>query len=512
MRYIFKYIKKSIFSQVQPESKNIENPIVAEPVISRGFILGSGRTTPEVKKAFKALSALVIPALASKKDYFSALKSISSSQPFETKTINRKKITCFVFNEVCYEIPMSAGEFKSSLIDEANIFDKSWGEGNTFTQKNITDFDKFLSDFKIVSVSDYDNFQKNKIYVNVANKLYYLFPRIQTGEIAGLKEILKSKLSLKSTVQKYSGEALTKEVLNNYLSENDFNRYYNLIDSTDHRFAAIENFYVTEQGQEVLDKYSKINFTDLKEIIEKNYFFDDPLKEHLVYIYLINSEPYYNPIRSIQKEQIRRSETLRKITDIYGEGDPVEHVKKFRNSLDNLLQDLAFISESKKSSYNDFYHLLSAIFSIKFFYFRDRNVQKSDKIDINNIKAHTFDTDILSLKPDFLLMPLKQYQSFLPIILIEFDGEQHFLPKFGRNFVRIKIYDAIKNNFFENTPGYGIIRIPFTLVKDSPTKDYRPAIMEYIKPKMDSFLNSKISEIRKVANKVFNFKKFNFKI
>lgn len=509
MRYKFNFSSfkfKKIFAQkteeVLPQDANIEQPV------NRGFILGSGKSTPEVKRAFKAISALVIPLVTPRNNFFNAIKSISSNAPFETKTINRKKITCFVFDGVCYEIPQNISEFKSSLIQEANIFNNSWGEGTTFTPSDVKNFDKFLADNKIVSGLDYDNYCKQKVYVNIGSKLYYLFPRVSSGQEQALKEILKSKLSLKTKEQRYGGEILTKEVLNQYLTDNDYQKYYNIIDSTDHTFARIEDFAISDKGQEVLDLYSNINFSGLKDIITKNYFFDDPAKELAVYTYYMFSNPYYNVMKSIQKESIRTNEFYKRVAALHTDMPYEEAFKKVRSSVDELLQDLAFVNDSKKGNFKKYFYLLDAISVIKFFYLRDRNSTISDKIDINKMKESSFDANLLEKKADFLLMPKREFHKSLPIILVEFDGEQHYKPKFGRNFVRIKMYDAIKNNFFMNTPGYGIIRVPFTLVKDSPTKDYRPDIMNFIKPELDQIINKYLPEMQKVAKKIFNLFKF----
>ena len=508
MRYSINILHKvkKIFAQ-ETENLQIEEPAV-ETQINNGFILGSGRSTTEIKRAFKALSALVIPQVTPRNTFYNVIKSISSNPPFETKIVNRKKITCFVFNGVCYEIPQSSGSFKIDLIQETNIFNNSWGEGYPFNANDVKNFDKFLSDNKIVSGLDYDNFCKQKVYVNIGSKLYYLFPRVASVNETALKEILRSKLSVKTKEQRYGGEILTKQVLTTYLQDNDYVQYYNIIDSTDHTFARIEDFVVSEKGQEVLDLYSNINFTDLKEIITKHYFFDDPIKEHLVYSYCMFTNPYYNSLKSIQKESLRKDEFYDKVAELYTGLDKAEAFKKIRVSVDNLIQDLTFVSERKRGNFKKYYHLLDAIAVIKFFYFRDRNSTISDKIDLSKMKESSFDSNLLEKKADFLLMPKREYHQTLPVILVEFDGEQHFKPKFGRNFVRIKMYDAIKNNFFMNTPGYGIIRVPFTLVKDSPTKDYRPDIMNFIKPELDKMIKEHLSAIQKAAKKVFNSMKF----
>lgn len=500
--------KRKIFSQVDEQSETSEIIPAAQDVqISKAFLVGSGRSNTETKRAFKAMSLLVLPYWSPKKDYFTVLKSLLGTPPFETKIVDRKKVICFIFNDICYEIPQNKGDFKISLVEESGIFNQSWGEGNSFTEKDIRNFDKFMFENKIVSIADYDNFLKQKIFVTVDSKLYFLYPRIAIGENTTLKEILKSKLSLKSTTQIYSGEIVTKQVLEQYLNENDFNEYYNIIDSTDHTFARIENFVVSEKGQEVLDQYSKINFTELKSIISKNYFFNDRNLELLVYIQWMSNTPYYNPIRSIQKEPTRRTEVMRNISKLY-ETYPEKAINSFREGLNNLVQDLVFISELKKGDLEKFYYLVDAMLSIKFFFYRDYDRQISDKINLESMKESTFDTSLLDKKADFLLMPTRTYYQTLPVILVEFDGEQHFKPKFGRNFVRIKFYDAIKNNFFNNTPGFGIIRVPYTLVKDSPTKDYKPDVMRYIKPELDKLIKTKLSELQKAAKSFFNFNKF----
>lgn len=500
--------KRKIFSQAveQPEALEII-PAAQDVQISKAFLVGSGRSNTETKRAFKAISLLVLPYWSPKRDYHTVLKSLLGTPPFETKIVDRKKVTCFIFNNICYEIPQNKSDFKISLIEESGIFNQSWGEGNSFTEKDIRNFDKFLSENKIVSVADYDNFLKQRIFVTIENKLYFLYPRIAVGGSLPLKEILKSKLSLKSTTQIYGGEIVTKQVLEQYLSENDFTEYYNIIDSTDHTFARIENFVVSEKGQEVLDQYSRINFAELKSIISKNYFFNDHNLELLVYISWMSNTPYYNPIKSIQKEPVRRTQVVRNISELY-ETYPDKAINSFREGLNKLVQDLVFISEMKKGDLEKYYYLLDAMMSIKFFYYRDIDRQISDKINLESMKETTFDTSLMDKKADFLLMPTRKFHQILPVILVEFDGEQHFKPKFGRNFVRIKFYDAIKNNFFSNTPGFGIIRVPFTLVKDSPTKDYKPDVMAYIKPELDKLIKTKLSELQVAARSVFNFKKF----
>ena len=517
MQYKINILKKlkHIFSQTIEENdlSLTATSETSELNISKAFFSGSGKSSAETKRAFKAMSSLVLPYLSPRKDFHSAIKMVMNTPPFESKTVNRKKIICFVFQNTCYEIPQNSGELKLNLIEESGIFNYSWGEGNPFNTKDVQNFEKFMSDNSIVSVADYDNFLKQKVYINVNGKLYFLFPRLSSNNNPGLKEILKSKLSLKATTQLYGGEILTKQVLEQYLTENDFSKYYNIIDSTDHTFARIENFVISDKGQEVLDQYSKINFSELREIIEKNYFFDDPLLEFAVYVNWIGTTPYYNPIRSLQKEPVRRTLALKRISELYekDETESKKAVNEFREGLNKIVQDLVFISELKRGDLEKYYYLVDALMAIKFFHYRDRNRQISDKINLNSMKADTFETSLLDKKADFLLMPVREYHKILPIILVEFDGEQHFKPKLGRNFVRIKFYDAIKNNFFNNTPGFSIIRIPYTLVKDSPTKDYKPAIMEYIKPDLDKIIKNNLMLLERAAIKIFNFKKTSYK-
>lgn len=56
-------------------------------------------------------------------------------------------------------------------------------------------------------------------------------------------------------------------------------------------------------------------------------------------------------------------------------------------------------------------------------------------------------------------------------LLIEYDGEQHFKPKFGKKeFERVKINDAIKNDYCKNN-NIELLRIPYKRGNDKNTKE-----------------------------------------
>ena len=55
-------------------------------------------------------------------------------------------------------------------------------------------------------------------------------------------------------------------------------------------------------------------------------------------------------------------------------------------------------------------------------------------------------------------------------LLIEYDGEQHFKPKFGKKeFERVKINDAIKNSYCKNN-NIDLLRIPYKRGSNKNTK------------------------------------------
>ena len=175
-----------------------------------------------------------------------------------------------------------------------------------------------------------------------------------------------------------------------------------------------------------------------------------------------------------------------------------EKGKMFGEKMRILLQKLARLTEVNNVDLKKFIYLFEAIFAIKYYYLKDKDKNISDKIRIEDINAKSFSADLLEKKPDFLLIPKPKYAKTYPTILVEFDGQQHYQPKGRMNFVRQKMYDAIKNNFFNTAPNHAIIRIPYNIIGESPTIDYSQRIYEYILPKIQQLIES--PSLQKVAS------------
>lgn len=154
----------------------------------------------------------------------------------------------------------------------------------------------------------------------------------------------------------------------------------------------------------------------------------------------------------------------------------VSEIREYVESFGYKLIDYKYINGHKLTIKCDVEHHKPYKVSYSNFYNGHRcptcNVSKGEKRieeflkshNLNYYKEYTFD-DLVGknnrkLKFDFAVLQNND------VILIEYDGEQHFKPKFGENeFERTKRNDKIKNDYCKNK-NLMLIRIPYTQFDD----------------------------------------------
>ena len=524
---------------------------------SRAFVEGSGPIDSNAESAFRSLMELIFPYLGPQNTFFSVLSKIKTQSPFIDCSDETRQITCFPYNGINYEIPKTADKFRKSLIQSLGLINESWSSNSTPTAQDVNNFKEFISQNGIVTISDYDNFLRRNPIANVNGIRYKLFSRSMSDKLPRMNhEVIKFlkvnprrenepvvkwlKLNVpegfttktefiqwfaeytaihgerppmpayrdykKETGQtfeqifkqesNYKGELLTLEALNKLIEKEKLRNVYNLVDGQ--QFALRDTGFKLQKSDQIIAKmYDNIHFEMLPQIIQNNSFFEDDNKELEMLNLLMHTSDYYGEIPSFKNIRIRpKVAFIRAIKLMDGKG--IEKVNNFETKLKALLENLAKLTDSTRIDFKKFIYLLEAIIAIKYYYLKDRDKSISDKIRLEDINAHLFSADLLEKKPDFLLIPKAKYQKIYPTILVEFDGQQHYMPKGRMNFVRQKLYDSIKNNFFNNAPNHAIIRIPYNIVGESSTIDYGVRIYEYILPKIQSLI--KTSSMQKVAS------------
>ena len=524
---------------------------------SKAFIEGSGPVDANGENAYKSLMDLIFPYLGPQNTFFSILTRIKAQPPFVDCSDETRQITCFPFNGINYEIPKTADRFRKSLIESLGIINQSWSSNNTPLPQDINNFKEFISQNGIVTISDYDNFLRKNPIVTVNGIRYKLFSRSMSDKLPRMHhEVIKFlkvnprrenepvtkwlKLNVpegfttksefiqwyaeytgihgerppmpayrdykKETGQtfeqifkqesNYKGEILTLEALNNLISSQKLRNVYNIVDGQ--QYALRDTGFKMQKSDQVIAKmYDNIHFEMIPQIIQNNSFFEDDNKELEMLNLLMHTSDYYGEIPSFKNIRIRPKVAFIKAIRLM-DGQGIEKVNNFENKLKALLNNLARLTDSKRIDFKKFIYLLEAIIAIKYYYLRDRDKSISDKIRLEDVNSHLFNSDLLEKKPDFLLIPKSKYEKIYPTVLVEFDGQQHYMPKGRMNFVRQKIYDSIKNNFFNNAPNHAIIRIPYNIVGESSTIDYGVRIYEYILPKIQNLI--KDNGMKKVAS------------
>ena len=158
----------------------LEEPVVEEKPkkLSRNFLEGSGTSSQATKQAFRALSAVVMPSMTYKStlalSFYSALRDSFSSIAFNDHKEGNRRLKVFPFKELLYEIPTNVNMMKKSLLEESGVFNFGWSVDSAINDESINDFVRFMRQYSITTVMDYDNICRTKNFVRIGRNNYVL--------------------------------------------------------------------------------------------------------------------------------------------------------------------------------------------------------------------------------------------------------------------------------------------------------------------------------------------------